>query len=101
MLETCVARFLFNYRITPQTVTGVSPSELLFGHRLHCHLDLLYPSMESKVRQNQYRQKESHHFYTREHMFVEGNSVLVKNFSSGDPWLPGVIHLRLVLLHLL
>ena len=29
MLETQVARFLFNYRITPQTTTGVSPSELL------------------------------------------------------------------------
>ena len=25
-------------------------------------------------------------------MLVEGDSVLVKNFSSGNPWLPGVIH---------
>ena len=91
-LETQVARFLFNYRITPQTVTGVSPSELLFGCRLRCHLDLLHPSMESKVRQNQYPQKESDVFHARERMFVERDSILVKNFSSGDPWLPGVIH---------
>ena len=33
-LETRVARFLFTYRITPQTTTGSSPSELLLGHRL-------------------------------------------------------------------
>ena len=44
-LGTRVARFLFTYRITPQTTKGSSPSELLLGHRLHCHLDFLYPSI--------------------------------------------------------
>ena len=53
-LEAQVARFLFNYRITLQTTTGLSPSELLFGHRLCCHLDLLHPNLEAKVCQNQY-----------------------------------------------
>ena len=55
MLETQVARFLFNYQITPQKVTSVSPFKLLFGRHLCCHLDLLHPSMETKVHQNQYR----------------------------------------------
>ena len=90
-LETRVARFLFNYQITPQTVTGVSPYKLLFGCHLRCHLDLLHPSIEAKVRQTQYRQKESHDFHARECILVEGDSVLVKNFSSWDPWLPSVI----------
>ena len=53
-LEARVARFLFNYRITPQITTGVLPSELLFGRRLRCHLDLLHPNLEAKVCQNQY-----------------------------------------------
>ena len=39
-LETRVARFLFTYRITPQTTTGSSPSELL----LSCHLDFYAPA---------------------------------------------------------
>ena len=56
-LETRVARFLFNYRITPQTVTGVSLSKLLFGHRLRCHLDLLHPSIEAKVCQTSINRK--------------------------------------------
>ena len=29
-----LARFLFIYRITPQSTTGVSPAELLMGSRL-------------------------------------------------------------------
>ena len=61
-LEARLARFLFNYRITPQTTTGVSPSELLFGCHLRCNLDFLYPNLEAKVRQNQYQQKDLHVF---------------------------------------
>ena len=52
-LETRGARFLFKYQITPQTTTGVAPSELLFGLHLHCHLDLLHPNTEAKVVKNQ------------------------------------------------
>ena len=52
-LETRVARFLFTYRITPHTTTGNSPSELLLGRRLRCHLDFLHPSIQAKVFQNQ------------------------------------------------
>ena len=91
-LETRVARFLFNYRITPQTTTGVSPSELLFGHCLCCHLDFLRPNLDAKVRQNQSGQKELHDFHARDRELVEGDSVLAKNFSAGEPWLPGVIY---------
>ena len=39
-LETKVARFLFNYRITPQTTTGLSPAEMLMSLRLRSALDL-------------------------------------------------------------
>ena len=40
-LKAQVARFLFTYRITLQTMTSTSPSELRLGHRLHCHLDII------------------------------------------------------------
>ena len=65
---------------------------MLFGHRLRCHLDFLRPSIDAKVRQNQCRQKELHDFHARDRVLVEGDSVLVKNFSAGEPWIPGVIY---------
>ena len=37
-LHACVNRFLFKYRITPQTTTGVCPAELLMGRKLRTHL---------------------------------------------------------------
>ena len=91
-LETRVARFLFSYRITPQTTTGTSPSELLLGHRLRCHLDFIRPNLDARVRQNQYRQKETHDYHAKDRDFREGDDVLTKNFSSGEPWLRGTIH---------
>uniref|UniRef100_A0AAQ4PHJ0 Gypsy retrotransposon integrase-like protein 1 n=1 Tax=Gasterosteus aculeatus aculeatus TaxID=481459 RepID=A0AAQ4PHJ0_GASAC len=57
-LETKVARFLFNYRITPQTTTGLSPAEMLMSRRLRSTLDLLLPDVKSKIRKKQLKQKE-------------------------------------------
>ena len=44
-LETRVSRFLSRYRITSQTSTGVSPSELLLGRKPRSRLDLAYPDI--------------------------------------------------------
>ena len=48
-----LSRFLFAYRNTPQTATGVSPAELLLGHGLHSRLDLLKPDLQVRVLQKQ------------------------------------------------
>ena len=42
-MEVRLSQFLFKYRITPQTTTGVSPTQLLMGRRLRTHLHLLHP----------------------------------------------------------
>ena len=42
-IKVQLSKFLFKYRITPQTTTGVSPAQLLMGRRLRTHLDLLHP----------------------------------------------------------
>ena len=47
-LETRLARLLFKYRLTPLSVTGVSPAELLMGRPLRSQLDLLHPDIESR-----------------------------------------------------
>ncbi|CAI5657334.1 unnamed protein product [Oreochromis niloticus] len=63
-IEKRLCRFLFQYRITPHTTTGLSPAELLMGRKPRSHLDLLRPDVGARVTQSQ----------------------------SGQKWLPGVIH---------
>ena len=45
-LEDKIARFLFQYRLTPQTTMGVSPGELMMGRRLRTRLDTIFPKLE-------------------------------------------------------
>ena len=48
-VESKVSSFLFKYRVTPHSTTGVSPAELIFGRSLHTHLDLLQPKVKIKL----------------------------------------------------
>ena len=72
-LETKISRFLFNYRLTPHSSTGVSPAELMFGRKLRSLLDCLQPHLQTKAdtcRDNQTRGHDSH--------------AKLRNFSVGD-----------------
>ena len=59
-LETRLARFLFQYRLTPHSTTGQPPAELLMGRCPRSHLDFLFPSVAQRVQQSQERQKTNH-----------------------------------------
>ena len=50
-MEHHLTQFLFRYRVTPQTTTGLSPAQLLMGRRLRSTMDLLHPdtSKEWKI----------------------------------------------------
>lgn len=77
--------------MTPQSTTGVSPAELMFGRRLHTHLDNVRPDIERKTRQNQEGQKQGHDQRARIREFQVNDLVYAKNYGSGDAWLPGKI----------
>ena len=68
-VETKVSRFLFKYRLTPQTSTGVSPSELMFGRRLRSPLDNIRSSLERKANITLERQRKSHDSRARSREF--------------------------------
>ena len=90
-LDDKIARFLFHYRITTNSTTGIAPAELLFGRRLRSHLDLLHPDTTARVDEQQRKQAEYHDRHARARNFVVGDAVYITNFSVGDRWLPGVV----------
>ena len=70
-----IARFLFQYRITPHTTTGLSPAEMLLGRNLRSRLDLLKPNLEQKAAEKQRRQQFKH---SRVHQFSVDEKVFVE-----------------------
>ena len=60
-----LARILFNYRISSQNTTGVSPSELMFNRQLKSKLDLVKPDIGAPVNQKQFQQRNNTTFMRR------------------------------------
>jgi len=90
-VETKLARYLMQYRITPHTTTGFSPAELLMKRRPRCRLDLVRPNLMTHVRDKQLEQKQSHDKRAKLRTFQVGDNVFAKNFARGPVWLPGKI----------
>ncbi|XP_028304146.1 uncharacterized protein K02A2.6-like [Gouania willdenowi] len=90
-LEIKLARFLFQYRITPHTTTGLSPAEMLLKRKPKSHLDLLRPDVGAKVARSQEDQTLRRDQHARTWFFKQRDCVYVKNFATGSPWLPGII----------
>ena len=88
-----ISKFLFKYRITPHTTTGIPPAELLMGRKLRSRLDLLEPSLTSKVQQSQLAQKLNRDTKMPHRQFTEEDLVYAENFSynSGPKWLPSKV----------
>ena len=59
-IDVHIARFLFQYRITPHATTGQSPAQLLVKRQPRSALDLMVPDVGSSVQKNQERQKMDH-----------------------------------------
>ena len=90
-LQTNISHFLFQYRITPHSTTGISPAELLLGRRPRSLLDLAISSVSSRVTANQEKQKQFHDKSSKGRSFKVGDLVYIRDFPSGKSWLPGVI----------
>ena len=93
-MKSRLAQILFHYRLSPQTTTGVAPSELLLGRRPRSRLDLLKPHTAERVEKKQSQQKEQHDLRSRERSLEVGAKVFVRNYHHGARWLPGVIDQR-------
>jgi hypothetical protein len=90
-LHQKMCMYLINQHVTPHATTGVAPAELLMRRSLKTRLDLIRPSLASKVEEAQSQQKNSHDRSAKERHFAVGDKVYARNFASGNPWLHGVI----------
>ena len=85
-------KFLFKYRITPHTITGVAPTELLMGRCLRSCLDLTKPDLTKIVQSKQHKQKLLHNNEKSFRKFSEGDAVYIEDFSHAKPiWVSGTI----------
>ena len=48
-IQTILARFLFSYRITPQSTTGFSLAKMMMGRKLHSALDSMKPDLNQRI----------------------------------------------------
>ena len=90
-VETSVSRFLARYKITPQTLTGVSPVKLLLGRKPRSRLELVYPEIGRKVRQSHASQKLARDWRAKEPTVREGEAGYASNFRNEPKWMPGVL----------
>ena len=94
-LHRRVLNFLFTYRSTPHTTTGVSPSSLFLHRRIRTRLDLLHPNSESQVLAKQAQQKSQHDRRAQHREFFVGQTVMARNLRPGPDWVPTVVVERL------
>ena len=99
-VHVTIDRFLFQYRQTPHSTTGVSPSELMFGRKMRNRLDLLRPEacpipavniskLPQRVLERQEAQKRNHCNRPRKVKYPPNTQVMIRNFGKyGAKWLP-------------
>ena len=91
-VDTQLPRFLFHYRNTPHSTTGIAPAELLMGRRPRSVLDMLQPNVASRVIERQGQQKVAHDAHTKPREFEVDDTVFARNFgNTGRKWLSGTI----------
>ena len=86
-LQTKLSHFLFHYRLTPNTTTGIAPAELLLNRRPRSYLDFMAPhSLKDRVQQQQLKQKCQHDQHAKTRLFI-------RDFhrQASSPWSPGTI----------
>ena len=92
-----LANCLFQYRNTPHSVTGVTPSELFLKRKRRTKFSVLLPNLEDHIQNQQGRQQRQHdksNVKMRE--LSPRDSVNVQNTRGGvEKWVPGIVMRRL------
>ena len=91
-LQHKVDAWLFTYRNTPHTVTGVSPSELFLGRRVRTPLSMLQPSNILKLKMKEAQEKKKAEQRAKISVYQPGDLVWVRNQSHKKiKWVKGIV----------
>ena len=88
-LQKRIDQFLLKYRLTPHSVTGISPSELMFGKKIRCIFYLLHPSssVQDRVVKSQDSIKSNYNKGHPQSLSLQPNDkVLARNYGRGLKW---------------
>ena len=90
-----LANYLFRYRTTPHSTTGVTPAELMVKRRLRTKLSLIKPNLAQVVENKQEKQKMYKDLKCkRGRSFVRNDIVRVRNSranSKTEKWIAGTV----------
>ena len=90
-IQERLSQFLFHYKMTPHTSTGLSPAEMLMGRRLCSKLTLLHPDTGSHV----IGQQEKMCVRTSSlRSFQKGEKVYAKAFGNRKGWIPVTVETK-------
>uniref|UniRef100_A0A5S6R676 RNA-directed DNA polymerase n=1 Tax=Trichuris muris TaxID=70415 RepID=A0A5S6R676_TRIMR len=90
-----LSRFLFNYRLTPHSATGLSPAEILLRRKPKSLLDNLHPDLLAVTEKTQ--EEDAINLGTKDNRrlrsFQIGDRVWAQDFrpQAATKWLPGVV----------
>ena len=90
-LNCRLSNYLFLYRSTPHSTTGVTPSSLFLQREMRTRFDLLRPDREAEVSRKQERQKRDHDRHSSARQFKVGDLVMVRNYRPGPDWVPATV----------
>ena len=90
-IDTKFSRLLFKYRITPHSVTGNTPAEMLFKRQLRSAFHLLKPNQHIRMEGQQLNIEERSNRKERLRIFEKEDLVWARNFGLGQKWMPGTV----------
>lgn len=94
-INRALSRFLFMYRNTEQSTTGLEPAVALLGRRLRGRLDLLRPDAAERVRDRQLTEEQRHNT-TPLRVAQQNEPILIRNYTkTGNKWTEGVVDERI------
>ena len=88
-LKVTMAKFLLAYRNTAHATTGETPAVLFMGRQLRTRLDLLKPSLHSKIVESQRKQAVAKGGLLRQ--LAVGQKVVARNYMGQNKWAPGIV----------
>ena len=84
-----LSNFLLSYRTTTHATTNRSPSSLFLQREIYTRLDLLQPTCNEHVFQQQTNQQKQHDQHAKTRDFEPGQAVMIRNYRGNPKWLTG------------